>query len=442
LKITVERLPESRVQLFLEVEQERVDQSFEAAYRKMASRARVPGFRPGKAPRQMTERALGRDRIMAEALDRLVPDVYEEALKTEPLDVYAQGSLDKMELDPLRLTFIVPVKPTVTLGDYRAIRIEPGSVAVTDEEVADQVMGLRRRHAIHAPVERPCQWEDIILIDVAATEDGEPFMDQENAEIYLHEGRDLVAPGFAEAIIGASKGETREFELTFPEDHRNERARGKPVAFTVTIREVKEEELPPEDDELASMVNADEFEDLQALKVRIRSDLEERKASEESARFRAACVDALVEVSESDFPTEMVEHEINHLVQEITGDDRRQYLATLAQIGRSEEEFRETFRDAGVARVRRRLALAQLTEAEQIAVSDDEVEAEIERVASGGGDEAAGRLRELFHTPAGLMTVRNNLMGERTLARLEAIARGEAPDLPAATAESTESDKE
>ena len=169
MKVTIERLPESRVQLDVEVDQERVDKQFDAAFRRLAPKVRVPGFRPGKAPRAMIEKHIGRERIMAEALDKLVPDVYNEVLDTEPVDAVAQPTLDKVDLDPMRLKFIVAVRPTVTLGDYQAIRVAAEPVEVTDEEVAQQILSLRRRHATQVPVERGAAWYDLLIAKVRGT---------------------------------------------------------------------------------------------------------------------------------------------------------------------------------------------------------------------------------------------------------------------------------
>ncbi|MGH2633228.1 MAG: trigger factor, partial [Tepidiformaceae bacterium] len=161
MKVTLERLPESRVQLDIEVEPERVAKSLDAAYRRLASKARVPGFRPGKAPRNLTERYIGQDRLMNEAIDKLLPDVYNEALESEDVDAIAQPELQKVDLDPMRFTLTVAVRPTVELGDYHAIRVDAEPVEVTDEMVNEQLELIRKRYATQVPVERPVQWGDI-----------------------------------------------------------------------------------------------------------------------------------------------------------------------------------------------------------------------------------------------------------------------------------------
>ncbi len=434
MKVTLERLTESRVQLDIEVDQERVDKSFEAAFRRLAPRARIPGFRPGKAPRPLIEKALGRDRIMGEALDKLVPDVYNEVMETEDVDAIAQPSLDNMELDPVRFRFIVAVRPTVSLNDHRAIRIEAKPVGVTDEALAEQLMLLRRRHAMYVPVERPVQWNDMLIADINATVEDGDFINDEDAEFPVREGQPLLFAGVAEALLGMNPGETKEFALEVPADFRVERFQGKTANFTAKLKEVKEEQLPDEDDDFAAMVNAEEFDGIQALKDRIRGDMATQLEAEEKNRLRNEAIDRLVEVTTFDYPVVMVDREIDHMIREVMGTDQKQYGLYLQRVGRSEAEYRETLREAAVERVRRSLALTRLSEVEKVDVTPDDVEAEIDKLVAPMGDDAS-RFREMFTTLEGIATIRRNLTSERTLDRLAAIVTGEAPELPASTAE-------
>ncbi|MCA9830687.1 MAG: trigger factor [Dehalococcoidia bacterium] len=423
MKVTIERLPESRVQLDVEVDQERVDKQFDAAFRRLAPKVRVPGFRPGKAPRAMIEKHIGRERIMAEALDKLVPDVYNEVLDTEPVDAVAQPTLDKVDLDPMRLKFIVAVRPTVTLGDYQAIRVAAEPVEVTDEEVAEQILSLRRRHATQVPVERGAAWDDILIAKVRGTVGEDEFISDEDAEFPLREGEVLVVDGLSEAFVGMKKDATKSIELPIPEDFALERVRGQQATFEIAVLEVKEVQLPAEDDELAGLVNAEEFDSLQALKDRVRADILASKQAEEDQRIRSAAIDQLVEGATIEYPAVMVDHEVDHVIRDVTGTEARQYAAQLQRIGRSEAEFRAQFFDAGVARLKRGLVLSKLTEAEAIEVTPDDIDGEIEKIVGPMEGEDGQRFRELFtSSPDGLETIRRNIISQRTLDRLAEIA--------------------
>ena len=424
MKVTLERLPESRVQIHIEVEAERVEKSVDVAYRRLAPKVRVPGFRPGKAPRAMTEKYIGRERLMNDAIENLIPDVYNEAIETEDVDAIAQPELDGIELDPVRLKFIVPVRPSVDLGEYASVRVPKDAVAVTDEMLTEQILLLRRRNAVQAPVERPIQWDDVITGDVSGSADGDSFVDDTDAEFPLREGVTLFVPGLAEGFIGMIKGEEKDLELTMPEDFRIERLANQPAQFHLRIKEVKEEQLPDEDDDFAQAVNAEEFPTLVALKERIRKDLTESLQQQATAKLQQEAVDKLVEGATLEYPRVLVEREIDHLVRDSVGNDQQQYLAYLQRIGRSEADYRETLRDVADLRVKRSLSLNHLAETEGIEVTADEIEEELDTLVAPMGDDAS-RFRDMFATEEGVSTIRRNLMSRKTLERLTAIASGE-----------------
>ena len=429
MKVTLERLPESRVQLQIEIDEDRLERSLDSAYKRIAQKNRFPGFRPGKAPRNIVERAVGRQGLIREALDKLVPDAYNEAIETEDVDAIGQPELEIDQLEPVKFTAIVPVRPKVELNDYRSIRVEPETVEVTDEMVSEQIELLQRRHATHIPVERPVQWNDILIADVKGEAEGDQFLEDENAEFPLREGQVLFLDGLAEGFIGMSKGETKELTLKIPEDFRVERLQGKDAKFTLHIREVKEEKLPELDDEFAAMINAEEFENFEALKSRIEADIRKQLEESATAKLRNEAVDKLVEAATIEYPKLLVEHEIDHLIGEATGNDKAQYQNYLRTVGRSEAEFRETWREAADLRVRRSLVLQQLQEAEGLDVSAEEIDQELDSLVAPMGDDAA-RFRQMFASEEGVATIRRNLLSRKTLDRLEAIATGEQQEEP------------
>jgi trigger factor len=421
VKVTLERLPESRVQLDIEVDQDRLEQSLTAAYRRVAGRTRIPGFRPGKAPRNIVERMVGRTGLIREALDTLVPDVYNEAIAEQDVDAIGQPELEILEFEPVRFKATVPVRPTVDLGEYTGIRVQAEPVNVTKEMVDEQILLLRRRHATQAPVDRPVQWNDILIADVSATVEEEPFVTDEDAEFPLREGQTLLLPGLAEAFTGMTKGEEKTVEIDIPDDFQIERHQGKKASFTLTLKEIKEELLPAEDDDLASLVNAEEFPTFSALKQRIEDDLLKSLQTQEDNRFQQQAVDKLVEVANLEYPRILVDREIDHLVSESVGNDRENYVRYLQSVGRTEEEFRETFREAAEVRVRRSLVLSELADVENIEVTDADVDDEINKLIEPMGEDGE-RFRDLFAGPDSRSSIERNLYSRKTLERLQAIA--------------------
>lgn len=424
MKVTLERLPESRVQLQIEIDQDRLEKSLDSAYRRLAQRNRFPGFRPGKAPRPVVERAFGREGLIREALDKLVPDAYNEAIEAENVDAIGQPELAIDQLEPVKFTATVPIRPTVDLGDYHAIRVQKDAVEVTPEMLDEQVLLLRRRNAVQVPVERPIQWDDFVIADIKASADGDEFLEDENAEFPLRQGQVLFLPGLAEAFIGLNKGGETSVDIEVPEDFRLERIQGKTATFSLAIREIKEEQLPEADDEFANSINADEFPDMAALRARIESEMRASLENDAETRFRNAAVEKLVEGATLEYPRVLVENEIEHLVREAMGNNQQQYQTYLQQAGRSHQEFREGWRESAEARLRRSLVLSQLAETEDLDVSAEEIEEELDTLVAPMGDDAA-RFRQMFATDEGVSTIRRNLLSRKTLDRLAAIARGE-----------------
>jgi len=430
VKVTLERLPESRVQLQIEIDEDRLERSLDSAYKRIAQKNRFPGFRPGKAPRAIVERAVGREGLIREALDKLVPAAYNEAIETEDVDAIGQPELAIDQLEPVKFTAIVPVRPKVELNEYKAIRVERESTEVTSEAIDEQLQLLRRRHATHVPVERPVHWDDILIADVSGVVDGDEFLKDEDAEFPLREGQTLFLDGLAEGFLGIQKGESKEVTIAIPADFRVERLQGKDAIFTLHVKEVKEEKLPELDDEFAGMINAEEFEDFAALKTRIEADLQKGLDEGADAAFRNQAVDKLVETATLEYPQLLVEHEIDHLLREATNNDQQQYQMYLRAFGKPEAEFRDSFREAADLRVRRSLVLNELAEAEGLAVTAEEVDQELDSLVAPMGDDAE-RFRQMFASEEGVATIRRNLLSRKTLDRLATIARGELQEEPA-----------
>lgn len=420
VKVTLERLPQSRVQLEIEVDEERVERSLEAAYRRIVRRTKIPGFRPGKAPRAVVERLIGREGLLREALDELVAGAYSEAVTSQQVEPIARPEVEILDLEPVRFKATVPVKPTVELGDYTSVRLPLEIPQVTDEMVEEQLLLLRRRRALYVPVQRPIQWNDLVTVDVKGNVDGEPFIDDEGAEFILREGQVLLLPGLAEAFLGLTKGETKEVQLAVPEDFSLERFRGKTATLTLFVREVKEEQLPELDDEFARQIDIDEFPTLDALRARIRKEIEEVMRKDAEERLRADALDRLVAISKLDYPDIIVEHEIDHMIQEMSGDNRQAFVAELQRVGRSEAEFRASLRPAAVRRVERALVFEAFAEREGIEVTDEEVTAEVERLA-GDREPEREQFLQVFSDPRAREAIRSQLYRRKTFERLQAI---------------------
>jgi trigger factor len=448
VKVSSERIEGAQVVMTIEIEPERLDQARERALRKLAPRAKVPGFRPGKAPANLIRQYFGEERILDEALDELVPQAYVEAVKAdESIEPIAQPRLVVETTDPLVVKATIPVRPTVELGEYRSVRVTPEPIVVDESRVDDVLQEIRRSQATFEPVETPIKWRDRVRLEVeawvevegaaptlvdpsgkplVASKQREPLVQKQEADLQLVEERDVLFPGFEEQLLGHKRGDTFEFELPVPDDIGSEKLAGKQAHFTVTVLETKEEVLPAEDDEFAKQVG-DGFESLEALKQRIRDDIRESEERGQRARLEDEIVSKLAAEASVEYPSVMLEAEVDRMMHDQAGymESREQMERFLAAIGRTEEQLRDDMRPIADERLRRSLVVARVAEVEEIAVSDEEIDEELGRLIASAGDQAS-RVRQLFSRPEGRSTIRRNVLTRKTLDRLLEIAGGAA----------------
>ncbi len=421
MKVSAERIPESQVVLEIEVEPERVEKSLDAAYRRLVQRTNVPGFRRGKAPRSMLERHLGRDVLLEEALDRLIPEVYREAVEQEEIEPIELPQVEMVSTEPLVMKATVPVRPTIELGDYQGMWIPRDPVVVLEDRVDEALEGLRHRYATLEPVSRPLGWGDMVRADAVGSVDGRTLFDQKEVEFQLREGVPVFLPGLAEKLVGLEKGAEREIDLALPDDFGDPGLAGKACRCRVLIHEIKEEKLPPLDDDFARQVG-EGFASLDALRQRLASDL--REAEEQAALdgYRQQIISTLEESARLEYPPILVEREIDRLLREQAGSggDARNLGRYLRQVGKSEEQLRRELRPAAEQRLRGSLLLSRVAEVENVDVDDVEVDQEVERMASAAGRQAAD-VRRIFDNPDGRDAIRRSLLTRKTWDRLVSI---------------------
>ncbi len=444
MKVSTERIPEAQIVMTIEVEPERLDEAREKAVRKLSPRAKVPGFRPGKAPAAMVRRYFGEERVTDEALDVLVPVVYREAVEAdESIDPIARARLVVETIEPLVVKATIPIRPSIDLGDYEAIRIATEHVTVDESRIDETIEILRRRASTLEPIEREIAWRDVVRMDVKGTvNEDEQLVDQKDVEIQLVEDRDVLFPGFEEELLGHKKGDALEFELQIPETLPAENLAGKQAHFAVTITETKEEVLPELDEAFLKSVG-EGFADVDALRQRIREDVERAEGEQRDNRYHDAILGELVERATIEFPPVMLESEVERMLHDQAGhqehgEEMERYLAS---IGKTEDEARAELQPVADARLRRSLVLGKVADAEHIEVAADEVEAEIEKMTASAGAQAQ-QLRSLFTSENGRETISRNLLTRKTLARLVEIATqdGDAavPTAQRATAKDTD----
>lgn len=418
MKVTAERIPQAQMELVVELEDDRVQKSLDQAARRLSQRLRIPGFRKGKAPRRVIEQMLGIDAVYEEATERLVPQALQEAIEQEGIEPSALPQIEMTGRDPLTFKATVPLQPDVQVGDYRAVSLAKPEPDFSDEQVEEQLLDLRRRHAILEPVEREPQFNDRLTADIKAEAEGETIIDQEGAEFSLREGGPLIAPGFSELVVGLARDEEHHLTLDVAEDWEDERTAGKTLDITLAIREVQEEELPDEDDDFAIEVS-DEFETYDALRERFADNLRadaERRADEQ---FQRDVLAAVIQGATLEYPPALVEHELEHRRQDFARQMGQDPAAFLRGGSEQEENLLAAFRTQATEGVISQLVIEAVADAEGIEVTDEEVEAEFERALEGLPQE---RRIQLSADEAIRPGMRARMRRERTIERLEQIA--------------------
>ena len=426
LKVTAERLENCQVELTIEVDEERVEQELRRAARRISKEKHIRGFRPGKAPYDVVLRLFGKDALYQQALEDLLQAVFKEALEKEGIEPFAQAELVDAQFEPMVLKMLVPIAPIVELGDYRQLRLTPPQVTVTDEEVEAALKRIQAEYSQWQPVERPAQLGDQAIVDIESTIEGEVVLSNQERSLLLRAEAPYPLPGFNEQIVGMVIGEDKEFDLTYPENSANEELAGKESHFQVRLRDLKELVLPELDDDLAKTVG--DFETFDDLKAKVRENLQAEAEGEAESRFSSEVLTATVERAHIEFPPILLERELDNLLEEQDRALRRQEGLTLdnwLEINKkNKEEHRDELHPRATERLKWGLALGKVAELESITVEEEEVGAQIELMSSAFGEQA-DKARDVFSSPDNRRSIASDLLTNKALQRLVAIARGE-----------------
>jgi trigger factor len=398
MKTSVTELPESRVRVAVEVDPADVEHSLEHAAGHLAEDMRMPGFRKGKVPPQLVLQRLGRETVLDAALREFLPSWYERALLDTGISPIGDPSLDVNDLpaagEPLEFSIEVAVRPSAKLGEYKGLEVGKADPEVPDDAVQAELDRLRDGFASLTPVERAAGEGDLVVMDYAGTVEGEPFEGGEGRDQLVELGSGSLVDGFEAGLTGAKAGDERQINVTFPEDYRAEELAGKDATFAVTVKEVREKEMPELDDEFAK--DASEFDTLDELRDAIRERIGEAFEHRSDDEFRTAAVEAAAANASVELP--------EALVSARAEDSLERFLHRLTHQGVDPETFlnvQEGGREGMLAQIRpdaekslrREATLAAIADAEQIEVADDDL---IEALGPGEeGQEPEELLRRL-----------------------------------------------
>ena len=381
---SVEKQEKSAVELVIEIGGEEFEAAVQKAYLKQRNKINVPGFRKGKAPRKIIEGMFGSGVFYEDAINELYPKAYADAVEQEKLDVVSWPNVEVLEAGKDGLTFkaTVTVRPEVKLGEYKGLTAEKEEVKITDEDIDNELKPYINRASRMVTVEREAQNGDTVVIDFEGFKDGVPF-DGGKAEGHsLELGSGAFIPGFEDQLVGTKAGDEKDVNVTFPEDYHAEDLAGAPVVFKVKVHEVKEKQLPTVDDEFAKDVS--EFDTLEAFKKDLADKLTERREAQAKRAFEAAIMEQVMDNMEVEIPDAMVAYETDQMVEDMARRIQAQgipFEQYMAMTGMTIDIVRSQAAAAAMERVRRDLALGAVVAAENIEISDEDLEAEYKRLA-------------------------------------------------------------
>jgi trigger factor len=440
LKVTTEDLGDRQVLLTIEVDEERIEKALRSTARRVSKQYSIPGFRRGRAPYHVILRRFGREALLKDALDDLGQDVIQDAMEGEDLELYGPGHLEDMQLDPLIFKVRVPLKPSVDLGDYRELRVEPPPVSVDEKDIEAELERLRQDNVVLEPGgDRSAQMGDMVTLDVKADVEEKAYLDHEDHNVVLDAGDDSFAPGFSEQIVGMAAGEEKTFTLTLPDGEESDAdVAGKEALFAVTLHDVRGRILPDLDDDLARTVG--DFDTLEELRQDIRSRFEESEQRQADQAYTEEVLEALVASADIQYPPDMVEDQIDNNIKGIERQFESQGLSTddfFKLSGQTEEAFRESLRPRAERSIRRGLVLGELARRENLDVEDEEIHGRIALMSASWGERAA-EAHQMLSTPEAVRSVSSDLLADKAVQRLVAIAKGQAPPLEDAAAKEGE----
>lgn len=387
MSVQVEKLEKNMAKLTIEVSSEEFENAIAKAYKKNKNKISMPGFRKGKAPRAMIEKMYGKGIFYEDAANSIIPDAYADAAKESELEIVAQPEIDVTQIEsgkPFIFTATVALKPEVALGEYKGIEVEKKEVEVTDEEVEAEINKVRESNARMLDIDdRATQDGDTVLIDFDGYVDGKQFEGGKADDYSLVLGSHSFIDNFEEQLVGKNIGDDVEVNVTFPENYQAEELQGKPAVFKVKIKEIKVKELPELDDDFAQDVS--NFDTIAEYKEDLKKKLTENKEEALKREREEAVIGKIIENAQMDIPEQMVDAQTRQMTQEFAQRLSSQGLSIdqyMQFTGLTPQKMIEELKPQALKRIQSRLVLEAVVAAENIETTEEELDKEIENMAS------------------------------------------------------------
>jgi trigger factor len=385
MQFTVEDLSSVKKVLHIEIPEAEITSELDKAYNDLKKTAKIKGFRPGKAPRRVLQRIYQKE-VHADITSRLIQSSFVEALKQTELNVIGEPQIDPSEIkenSPYQYQATIEITPEIADIDFKGIELKKTVYPIADEEIETQLKMLQKKMARMEPVSeaRPCQQGDHVIVDYEGFKDGQAYDEVQKTENFtLKIGDGHILKAFDEGIIGMQAGETRRFDVQFPEDYFNKALAGQTIEFAVTLKEIRKEMLPEIDDEFSKHLGP--YENLDAVKAAIRNNLETGYAKRTEQELNEQIFQALIAKSPFEVPETLVRYELEGILDEAERAFTYHNMS-LEEVGQTREKLAEKYRDTAEKQVRRYLLLNKIIGQESLSLSDDELQAGIAAMAQG-----------------------------------------------------------
>lgn len=386
MSVQVENLEKNMAKLTIEVTAEDLEKALNAAYQRQKKNISIPGFRKGKVPRAMVEKMYGPAVFYEDAVNSLIPQEYAKAADESGLDIVSQPEIDVVQIEkgkPFIFTAEVAVKPEVTLGEYKGLKVDKTSTRVTAKEVDAEIEKERERNGRLVDVtDRAVQDKDQVTLDFEGFVDGVAFEGGKGEGYPLTIGSGAFIPGFEEQLIGAEIGKEMEVNVTFPEEYQAEELAGKAAVFKCTVQGIKVNELPEVDDEFASEVS--EFETLDEYKANVKQKIKDRKIEEAKTKKEDQAVEKAIENAEMDIPQPMIDLQVKQMADDFAMRIQQQGLSLEQYFqftGMTAEKMMEELQPQAEKRIKTRLVLEAVAKAEDIQVTEERLDEELAKMA-------------------------------------------------------------
>jgi trigger factor len=415
MKVSTETLGNCQTALTIEAEASELDKSMDEAYHHLVKEVSIPGFRKGKAPRAVLVQHVGRQSLLDEALEHLIPQLYRQAIESQEIEPIARPEVEIIQTEPVIFKATVSLKPEVKLGDYHSIKLESSPpIKIAKKEITAAMDEIRERQGAWVPVDRHVKIGDLVTINIEANVDGNPWLNHKDLLYEVDKDSHSPVPGFASHLQDAEKNKEMTFSLTIPDDYPIKEMCGKDGTFKVTVTEIKEKQLPELDDKLAQSAGYDSLAD---MRKKVSANLRAKAEANNRSELRQKALDTLIEISEVSYPPIFEDEEITGLLR-----DEAQRLG-FREIGdyvkktrKTEDELKQELRPIAKKRLIQGLVLGKLAEEEKIEIGSTEVDNKVDEISNDAEDKE--KAKQFFSLPQVRQSIEQSLLTQKTLDRL------------------------